>query len=241
MRVVICDDEREQLVKYKNLLQSIAANHDIPVSIVTYSSGDELLFKLEDPGSEPDLIFMDIMMPGTNGVDTATKIRQRGLLSEIIFLTVRKEFALDAFDVDAMHYIVKEETSTEKFERIFLKAYGKIRDKNSEMMSFTCAGENRVIPVSDILYFEVKNYVITVHYVKGEFEFYSTLGKIENTLLGHGFRRVHRSFLVNEKAIRAITRNEITMSDGETMPVGRSYWKDLQKLMPAGENNFGAS
>lgn len=229
LNVAICDDEAEHITRYTELLQRIADNNGIPIRLSTFSSGDELLFKMEDESGFPDLLYLDILMPGTMGVDAAKKMRLMNIPSEIVFLTKHPEYMKDAFDVEALNYILKQEED-ERFERVFLQAVAKIRKKEQEVISFTCAGETRMIPVSDIRYFEVKNYVITVYYIGGQFEFYSTLGKIENALLGRKFIRSHRSFLIAIKEIKSLSRKGVVLLDGTELPMGRKYWNEVKEI-----------
>ena len=179
----------------------------------------------------PDIIYLDIVMPEMLGTEVAAKIRSLGLMCEIIFLTSTAKYVFSAFDVDATNYIVKNEMDDNKFEQIFIKTVAKVKKKQQEIITFSRAGEVRAIPVSEIHYFEVRNYIVTVYYTDDSFEFYSTLGKIEDTLLNRGFIRVHKSFLVSKLYIRKVSRQTIILADGKTIPVGRSYWNAVKKEM----------
>ena len=96
-------------------------------------------------------------------------------------------------------------------------------------MSLSCAGETRNIPLTDILYFEVIRRIITVHYGSEAFEFYSTMGKLENMLSQKGFVRIHRAFIVGHRHVASIKNNEVVMRDGTRLPVGRTYLKKLRE------------
>ena len=127
---------------------------------------------------------------------------------------------------------MKNDTPSEKFEEILIRLADKIEQKRKEYITFSCAGENRNILIESIRYFQVDVRVITVYYNSGEsFEFYSTMGKIENALCSKGFIRIYRSILVNTSYIQSATPNEAVMMDGTRLPVGRSYWKDLKEEM----------
>ncbi len=228
MRIAICDDQRLDLEDLKERISSLSHKHNISTELEYYSNGSEMLFHMEDAVSPPNIIYMDVFMPERSGIQIAKELRKRRFLGEIIFVSFSEKYAIDAFDVDALHYIVKTRTKDDKFEEIFLKATQRATKKGKEVITVACAGENRVIPVEDILYFEVSKYVVTVYYGKESFEFYSTLGKIENGLIGKGFIRVHRSFLVAKKEIRDVTRQELVLSNGAKIPIGRSYWHDIK-------------
>ena len=237
MRIAICDDEQDQLDCYAKKIRLLADKNNINVEIVCYSSGRQLLFHAEDEAQRPDLVFLDVNMPEQKGTLVAKALRDQKIDCELIFLTVSKGHMLDAFDVDALHYIVKQEITDEKFEQVFLKACRRAMKKRQESITISCAGESRVIPLEDIRFFEVRNYIITVHYRDEQFEFYSTLGKVENTLTGRDFLRVHRSFLIAIKEINKITRQEVVLLGGRKIPIGRSYVKSIRQTLEM--NNSG--
>lgn len=237
MRVAICDDEANILTEYQAVLAAITEKHAIPASIELFRSGKELMFALEDTDDPIDLLFLDINMPEINGVDVARWVRRQELPCEIIFLTVSSSHMLSAFDVGAFHYILKGATERDRFEEICLKAFDKVGRKKQEIITVSCAGENRRIPLRDILFFEVQNYIIIVHYADTSFEFYSTLSKIENTLLGRGFARTHRSYLINLRRVHTLMRQELELDNGARVPVGRKYAEELKKLLQEAEGS----
>ena len=228
MRIAICDDEDKDLSKYRDVLDSILEKNQLIAKVDTFQNAEALMFALEDVDKQPDILFLDINMPEINGIQVAGWIRDKQLPCEIIFLTVSQNHMLQAFDVGAFNYIVKDYTPQEKIEEICLRVISKIDQEKKEVITVSCAGESRIIPIRDILYFEVKNYIIIVHYSKTSFEFYSTMGKIENSLLGQNFVRAHRSYLVSLLHIRSVTRQEIELSDGSQIPIGRKYLNDLR-------------
>nr|WP_276008693.1 LytTR family DNA-binding domain-containing protein [Aequitasia blattaphilus] len=100
-----------------------------------------------------------------------------------------------------------------------------------EYISVNCAGENRNIDIEDIKYFKVDLRVITVYYKKSDsFEFYSTLGKIENMIGAYGFIKIHRSVLVNVAYVKTFTSSEVTLKDGTELPVSRQGVKQLREV-----------
>ena len=171
-------------------------------------------------------------MPDLGGFEVARAIRKAGYRTEIIFSTIAKERAIEAFDVEALHYIVKDETPEEKFRKILHKALQRVERRNIESISLTCAGEICNIPIKEIRYFEVLNKIITVYYQKDKkFEFYSTLGKIENLLCKKGFVRIQRSYLVNIRNIASLTYNYVTLKDGTTLSMGRGKYTRVKEML----------
>ena len=233
MKVAICDDNLKCLEEYREKLTVIFEKNKIAATITPFQTCKELMFAMEGENTKVDVIFLDINMPFMDGMELAQWIRLREIGCEIIFLTVSQEHMLQAFDVAAFHYVIKDVTGMEKLDEICQRVAVKIGKQKQEFINVSCAGESRRISVRDIMYFEVQNYIIIVHYNDEKFEFYSTLGKLENTLGGYGFVRTHRSYLVNLNHVHAVMRQELELENGEKVPVGRKYTEDIRKLVQA--------
>ena len=231
MKVAICDDNLKCLDEYRGKLTAIFEENKIAATVMSYQTCKELMFAMEGDSTKADVIFLDINMPFMNGMEVAHWLRVREISCEIVFLTVSQTHMLDAFDVSAFHYVIKDVTPPEKLEEICVRAAGKVGKQKQEFITVACAGESRRISIRDILYFEVQNYIIIVHYGDEKFEFYSTLGKLENTLGGHGFVRTHRSYLVNLDHIHALMRQELELENGSKIPVGRKYAEEIKKML----------
>lgn len=231
MKIAICDDNPDYLKQYAELVAILAKKHQSEIQINTYTTGAQLLFAQEDFVMQADIIFLDIRMPGIDGVATAHQLREMKLKCEIIFFTHSTENMLDAFDVGALHYVIKGQTPVRKIEEIFLKALEKATQKKQETIVLNCAGESRSVPIQQILYFESIRHIITVHYADETFEFYSTLGKIENTLFNKGFIRTHRSYLVSIRHTVSVANYLLKLTNGEQLPVGKGNYKNLKQQL----------
>jgi len=231
--IAICDDNEKELEKCKWQLEQLASIHQVDVVFSLYHKGEELLFNLQDPINDPDIIYLDMRMSGMQGGEVAGKLRGQGYTGEIVFFTVSKDFYTTAFDVRALHYVVKGETTVEKFEDIFIRAIKSVQEKQTEYIMFTGAGEFRKIEIKKIYYFEVVKRIVTVYYGNERFYFYSTIRKIELRLKDYGFVRVHKSYVAAISHIRNFSFKEITLDTGEVLPIGRYYYADLKREMEA--------
>jgi Response regulator of the LytR/AlgR family len=232
MRILFCDDVRQISEQYEQILSDIIAKHKItPVVFEFYESGIELL-KASDV-INGDILFLDIHMPEQDGMEVARKLRAKGYQGEIIFLTVSKKHILDAFDVDAFNYLIKQEVDYQRIEKVFLEAYERITEKNRKYITLSRGGHILNVPIDSISYFEMKNRIINVHYNEGDvFAFYSTMDKVEHMLRQEGFIRVHRAYIV---AVNRIVKDEngkvIYLSDGERIPIGLIYAKNYRDAL----------
>lgn len=232
IRVIICDDEKMFIDKYRDELQKIAQQNDVYVEIEGFTSCEKLLFEISDNPDTVDLIYMDVDFGNRmDGMNASQQLRRIGYTNELVFLTKNKEQVFNSFEVEPMYYMVKSMTDSKKMETVFMRAVEKQSRRKQEYIALSCAGDNRNVPLDSIHYFEIVRRIIEVHYDDQIFEFYSTIGKLENMLMTKGFLRVHRSFLVSMKHIAGIKGAEITMDNGDTIPVGRTYMKSLKEAL----------
>lgn len=119
MKVAICDDCADNILRYTDILTTICRKHKIELNIDPYCSSNKFLFEMEDIGKWADVVYLDIDMPGTNGVEVAKQLREMKCSSDIIFLTASTEVdnILSAFDVNAFHYIIKEGSSEKNLKK----------------------------------------------------------------------------------------------------------------------------
>jgi len=226
MNIFICDSSAEQTSLCKKTLAHLSNRHGVHTSIKTFPSGEALLFEAEDAYATLDLIYLDIRMSGLDGLTTAKRLREIGYLGDIVFFTFSPDHAIDGYDVSALHYVVKDKTTAEKFEEIFLRACERKQRREREVLVLTCAGESRCVPVEDIRYFEIQQRIVTVYYGSERFEFYSTMLRLEEQLFNKGFVRTHKSFLVGKRFIRSIDSTRVLLDSGEELPVGKRYYAE---------------
>lgn len=170
MRIAICDDETSmgQILeeKVKKLL---------PDAVVEkYLSGDDLI----SSGFKPDILFLDIQMPGKDGMETARIVRQNNKDMILIFVTAVEEYVFQAFDVGAFHYLVKP-FSDDKFEEVVKRAIKTIEDNSTKddekYIMIQSAGSHIKVFLRDIVYAEVFNRKVMVHTRNADIEYYGKL------------------------------------------------------------------
>jgi len=230
IKITVCDDSTENVRELLELLKIFSERMNIEAKFTSYSSGKSMLFAWENPAQYADILYLDIDMPSVDGMKVAEKLRGKGFKNEIIFYTRSDTKTLEAFDVNAFHYIVKEMTDTRKAEEIFRGVVRKAQNRTREFISFSCAGENRSILINSISHFQVEGRIVTVHYEQGKkFEFYAALAKLEDALCQKGFIRINRIELINVKYVKSNTAQTIDMTDGTQFEIGRSYRKHVKE------------
>ena len=155
MRIALCDDNEQDLNYYSDLIYTLAKENNIAIEVVRFETGEQALFHISNNEKPIDILLLDIHMPGINGIETGLKLRQAPFRfhGEIVFVTVSSDYAIDAFDVQAFHYIVKGITSTEKTNAILTNALNKAVEKEQEFILLKGIGEYRNIPIQSIYYF----------------------------------------------------------------------------------------
>lgn len=234
VHIAICDDNKVDRKKYTSWIETSAKRNQIDVSVVCYESANSFLFQLEDMEYLPDIIYMDIHMPQMDGMELSKILREDNqnviFKGELIFLTCDEKYVMDAFDVNAFHYIIKEVAPKEKFEEIFMRAIQRILGQKKKKLLLRGVGEYRNIDIDKIIYFEVFRRIITVHYGEPEetFEFYSAMNKLEEMVSPFGFLRVQRSFILRVGAILSLKKTKAIMKNGSAIPVGDAYYSNVQ-------------
>jgi len=227
MRIVICLPDSEERELCRRRINELAKIDRIAPAIEVVNTADvgDRYFNAVD-FADMDIIYLGINKE-FNGIRIAQSIRRAGINAEIVFYTRFADAVFSAFDVEALHYLVSGKISSSKFDEVFRKAVSRAESRTQASIVLSCAGEQRRIIISQIYYFEVINRIVTVHYQGGSFEFYSTLRKLEDSLVKRGFVRVHRAFLVAERFITAFNREEITLNNGVKIPVGGKYINNI--------------
>lgn len=224
IHICICDDSDTMRDELHRLIQDICKKNEIGVQIFSYSSGEEMLFHLEEKSQMIDIFFLDILMKKLNGIETAVNLRKTNPTAQIIFLTVSKEHVFDALDVMPLHYLVKQDVRTEKIEKVLLKAISLSQKEQKEKFTYKFGKTMGSILLSDIIYFEVKNRIIEIHAKNNEtIEFYGNISDLEQQLPAGSFERIHRSYIVNFENVDYLSGREMVCIDGTAIPIGQKY------------------
>lgn len=228
MNIAICDDEDIFRKYFRELLlkESFVQNTDIQVQ--EYASGEELLAAYSESCFRADVIFLDIRMPGTDGMETARLLRQRGEKCLIVFLTSLSEYARKGYEVKAFRYLLKEEAGRE-IGRVMKECVQELGEEN--WFPFSQGHSHYSVPVGDILYFESRRRLVYLYTTVREYSFYEKLDAVEAQLSGKGFMRCHRSFLVQERYVRSWKENALWLEDGRELPISRGFEKEVNRRL----------
>ena len=221
--VAICEDEGYILEELRKKVEKYINRKSLDASIKTFTSGEELL----KAKKKLDIILLDLMLPGIDGLEVARQISGR---SRIIFVTSYREYAVEAFDANAVHYLVKPVTE----ERLFLaldRAVNQTEQMDNQSLTLMKSGKTQVIFIRDILYCEVFNHQVRIHTVHGTYDYFGTLDMLE-AKLDERFFRCHRSFVVNMNCVAGQEKGVAILINGERIFISRRKQADfMQKLL----------
>ena len=193
MNIAICDDleiDRKILI---DMINRYFTEHNSIVNITTYNSGEDLISNFNHENF--DLIFLDIYMYKLNGIDTAKEIRKKDDNSILVFITTSSDFALDAYDLDALQYLIKPITY-DKIKKILDKCLKQI-SANLHFIEILVDGYPVKILQKDIYYIDVYNKTCFIHLKDKVIKTYSSLAKLWEFLENSSFLKCHRSYIVN--------------------------------------------
>ncbi len=197
-------------------------NADKNLDIALFNDGDKLLQSLQQ-GAVYDVIFLDVLMPCLNGIDTAREIRKLNSSCAIVFLTNSPEFALDSYSVDALSYLLKPVDAARVWDIIEKAICNKEAEAKKSILVKT-GGVIQKIFFYNILYIEVINNRLLYH-LDNE-TIVTAIGKmndLEQSLRDYPqFAKPHRSFLVNIDHVEKLAPSQIYMHGGDEIPLSRN-------------------
>lgn len=227
LKIAICDDDALQREYLRELLATWAKRNRHLVTVKTYSGAKPFLFDY-DGGQDFDILLLDIEMPEINGIEIAKQVRAENSAVQIIFVTGYYQYFSDGFDVSALHYLLKPIDGA-KLYPVLDKAVDNLSYRQRSVLISTPDGEHKV-SLADICFAEAENVYVNVHTTRGTYRTRMTLSRFSEQL-DDTFFKVHRSYTVSLKYIKKITRNEVTMTGGETVPLSRGMYDALHSAL----------
>lgn len=235
LKIAVCDDD---ILTVRNICKSIEdffINKKTLVSFSCFYSGESLLHDMVDKSVYYDAVFLDIGMDGKNGIETAKQLRKNNVSSFIIFITALKQYVFDAFEVDAMNYLLKPIDNC-KLQKTLQKIKNTIQENKDDFLIINKNRELLKIAFSTIIYCEVLNHRVFIYEKKIQHEYKAKIDILEQNL-SQDFFRSHRSFIVNLSHVTGYSDGYAVMSSGEKIPVATRRHSDFMKaLLVMGRN-----
>ena len=222
-KIAVCDDNPSDLARMQSLLRETGVAADAEL----YSSGEALIDAVRR-GAGYDVYFVDVVMGGLSGIETARQLNQLSPRSfDLVFTTNSVDFALDAFGVSAIDYLLKP-IDPEKLQR----AVARCRNLAvlPECITLSKNKKDYRIVKSEIVYIESYAHVCVFHTNDSEFSANIAISAVLPQLNDAAFARCHKSYIVNLAYVQKINGDYLLLRNGSVIPTGRSMRKQLHAL-----------
>ena len=229
MKLAICDDEK----RIRDIIAESVKEVSEKIEIEFYADAKGIV----SASFDCDILFLDIQMPGIDGMGAARMLRSSGKKTVIVFVTALEDQVFNAFDVGAFNYIVKPFTKAKIIE-VFKRAVKQVEDQRlveaaiseqdeaGRTITVKSGGTNTRVILSEVQYAEIYDRRIILHMESSDdIEYYGRISDLEN-IAGKDFFRVHRAYLVNLGAVKSYDSKYVHMSDAD-IPVARGKYQEL--------------
>lgn len=238
LRVAVCDDDEAALGIISSSLKDVFATHGVDAATSLFSSAEDLARVM--PTRRYDLLLLDIDMPGLDGITFAKQLREQRDRVDIMYISNREDKVFDSLRVSPVGFIRKSRFLSDMSEVV--SAYLENRRGRRSQSTVMLRDSESVYPVQvdRISYIEGQRKYQAVH-VEGRnspIVLRRTMAELERDLLGEGFIRVHKGYLVNYRFIEVVGSGELTLSTGEKIPVSRRKENETrEKLLEFVQSN----
>ena len=230
-RVAVIEDVQDEVNRLKRYFENFSAECSVDFQITPFNSAESFLAHYRPVY---DLVLMDIMLPGMNGMDAAGELRQLDQTVTLIFITNMANFAVHGYEVDAFDFIVKPVSYSQftlKMKRT-LKHLSQISMEKDIVLTLP----NQIVRLrsSQIYYIESQGHRILYHTSTGVYDIYGSMKDTEASLDPQLFARCNNGYLVNMNYVTAIDGTTVTVHDEQLVisrPRRKAFIEQLTKFL----------
>ena len=217
-RIAIVEDSDDDRNNLLSKIRKYEEEFGIKFDIATFSSGFSFTDKLLPIFN---LIFLDINMPGINGMDTASQIRKVDENVAICFTTSLAQFAIKGYEVSAIDFILKP-VEYSRIKNVISKARKDFSEENDNQILIKTSNSFSMVSLNDIEYVVADDHIIIYHTAKKEYESWDTLKNVEAKLPSPRFYRLSRSVILNLDYTKGVSRSGgVLMRNGNIFQIPR--------------------
>ena len=223
LKVAVLDDEPRAISVISASVESVFRSYDTEILLETFTAPAELLDRLNTFSF--DLIFLDISMPGMDGIELGKRLVQSKNTAELVFVSSRTDRVFDTFSVHPFGFVRKTNFLDDIGEVIArFEESRRAKTDDSRFAHFKDQQGMVAIDVTHVTYIECIRNTQVLHFDDSdrEHKLYSRMETLEEELKRFDFLRVHKGYLVPCKFIRRFDSNSVILTTGEEIPVGRS-------------------
>ncbi|MBT2135291.1 LytTR family DNA-binding domain-containing protein [Croceibacterium sp. LX-88] len=237
LRTMIVDDEPLAIER----MQVLCAEMDQLAVIGTANDGEAAL-RLADK-LKPDLLLLDMTMPGMDGLTLARQLAKRTNPPAVIFVTAHEDFAVEAFDIEAVDYVLKP-VGAERLERAIDRAIGRRDRVVSEngsagdwLTEFWVPHRSELLRIEadQVERIDAERDYVRLHVQDRSYLLLQTIAGLEGRLDPSRFIRIHRSTILRRDRIRGLRHEGLgvwcaELENGETLRIGRTYLRKVKAM-----------
>lgn len=231
IKIAICDDNSEELKMLSSILSRYRSQQQTELQVQTFQSGFSLLDAF-DCSESFDIVILDIVMPGENGINIAREIRKNNTEIEIIFLTSSPEYAVESYEVRANNYLLKPVKEDKLFSAVEKCLENTEKKQTSGFIIHSGSNQYTRILYSKLMYGEAMRKSVNLHLSDHTvISSVMTFMELTNLLDSHpDFIKPHRSYIVNMHYIENITKTEIILMNGDRIPIPKNRYTEVSKM-----------
>lgn len=224
--IAVVEDDNKEAETLISCLKKYGLEYQTALSIERFKDA----FSFLESNGTFDLIFMDIMMPGMNGMEAAQKLRAKEIDTPIIFETNIAQFAVEGYEVGAIDYILKP-VQFERLKKRLIKFFDSLENNSRTCINIKSEGNLHCLSSQEIYYVEVKGHEISYMTKRGCIRCRGVMKEIEKNLHQYGFLRCNACYLVNIDHITSIKGLSIIMRNGDEVRISQPKKKEFMQEM----------
>ncbi len=232
INIAVCDDDIKVTDELQEIITQYKRDRNEAICCDIFYNGESLMAEEK----EYDIIFLDIIMGGINGIETAKKLRKKDKTVEIIYLTGYPGLTREALSVHAFEYLEKPVRKDQIYYQLDEALEKILRKKLNEEYKYHIvpfnAGKNSIrLAIDDIYYFERVDRKLKAVTKKGNVMLYETIASIKEKLQQYDFVIPHQSFVVNINNMKDYIKDEIIMLNDDRIPVAQKRASEVKRIM----------
>lgn len=225
-RILIIEDDKAAAHALRSFISRYLDEHGIDAHVEWMRTAFEFIeFK-----QHWDLVFMDIGLPGVDGMEAAHLLRERDAETLLIFVTDLAQFAMKGYEVDALDFVVKP-VNYQSLSMRLDRAMRILAGKQVNNIYLSTRFGARVFPITDLIFAEVRGHNLEYHLPDETITVRGTMSKLEEEMDSARFIRISNSCLINADRIHSINGSTVRMSTGDELAISRTKKKSALEAL----------